>query len=62
MYVGRLIRAGLDPLTACRCAISQTLSDEREIVASVEDIAKLYFGDLMPPAEQPEPVKTDPDA
>ena len=62
VYVGRLIRAGLDPLTACRCAISQTLSDEREIVASVEDIAKLYFGDLMPPAEQPEPVKTDPDA
>jgi len=47
VYVGRLMTDGLDPLTACRCAISQTLSDEGEIIASVEDIAKLYFGDVM---------------
>ncbi len=47
VYVGRLMQSGLHPLTACRCAISQTLSDEREIIASVEDIAKLYFGDVM---------------
>jgi len=47
VYVGRLMTDGLDPLTACRCAVSQTLSDEREIVASVEDIARLYFGDLV---------------
>ena len=47
VYVGRLMTDGLDPLTACRCAISQTLSDEGEIIASVEDIAKLHFGDMM---------------
>jgi len=47
VYVARLIRAGLDPAVACRCAISQTLSDEREIIASVGDIVQLYFGDLM---------------
>jgi len=47
VYVGRLIGNGLDPLTACRCAIGQTLSDEAEIITSVDDIAKLYFGDLM---------------
>jgi len=46
VYVGRLITSGLDPLSACRCAISQTLSDEREIIDSVEDIAKMFFGDL----------------
>jgi len=45
VYVGRLMTDGLDPLTACRCAISQTLSDEAEIIASVEDVARLYFGE-----------------
>ncbi len=58
VYVGRLMTSGLDALTACRCAISQTLSDEREIVQSVEDIVKLYFADLTeqstdrPPGER----------
>lgn len=47
VYVGRLISGGLEPLTACRCAISQTLSDEKEIIQSVEDIARLYFGEVM---------------
>ncbi len=51
VYVGRLMVDGLDPLTACKTAISQTLSDEQEIVASVQDIAKLHFGDVMEPAE-----------
>ena len=50
VYVGRLISAGLDPLTACRCAISQSLSDEEEIIASVEDIARLHFGPAEPAA------------
>jgi len=52
VYVGRLMTDGLDALTACRCAISQTLSDEAEIVASVEDVARLYFGeDLADPPD-----------
>ncbi len=54
VYVGRLMTDGLDPLTACRCAISRTLSDEAEIIASVEDIAKLYFGDVMDGAAEPD--------
>ncbi len=45
VYVGRLMTDGLDALTACRCAISHTLSDEAEIIASVEDVARLYFGE-----------------
>jgi len=59
VYVGRLMTDGLDPLTACRCAISQTLSDEREIIAAVEDIAKLYFGDAMDEAEAEAEAKRD---
>ncbi len=57
VYVGRLMTDGLDPLTACRCAISQTLSDERDIVASVEDIARLYFGDVLDPAPPDRPAR-----
>jgi len=46
VYVGRLIRQGLSPVEACACAISQTLTDEAEVMNSVQSIAKLYFGDL----------------
>ena len=52
VYVGRLMKAGLPPVEACRTAISQTLTDEAEVTASIEDIVKLYFGELM---EEPEP-------
>lgn len=47
VYVARLMKSGLDAPTAIKVAISQTLSDEAEIIASVEDIARLYFGDLL---------------
>ena len=68
VYVARLMGNGLDAQTACRCAISQTLSDEAEIIASVEDIARLHFGDLLdegaeagtagaPPVAKPEAAK-----
>jgi nitric oxide reductase NorQ protein len=47
VYVGRLIRHGLDPLKACQAAISRTLCDEPEIMGAVNDIIKLHFGDMM---------------
>ncbi len=47
VYVGRLIRSGLSPIQATRHAISQTLTDEVEVLESIQSIAKLYFGDLM---------------
>ncbi|MBN1558155.1 MAG: CbbQ/NirQ/NorQ/GpvN family protein [Lentisphaerae bacterium] len=46
VYVGRLVKQGLSPLEACTCAISHTLTDEGEVWASIQDIVKLYFGDL----------------
>jgi nitric oxide reductase NorQ protein len=60
VYVGRLMMGGLDPLVACRAAISQTLSDEREVVDSVQDIARLYFGDAM--ADEPDAADAEQDA
>ena len=47
VYVGRLIRAGLSAGEACAAAISQTLTDEAEVMASIDNIVKLYFGELM---------------
>jgi nitric oxide reductase NorQ protein len=46
VYVGRLIRAGLSPYDACVAAVSNTLTEDTEIARSVEDIARLYFGEL----------------
>lgn len=46
VYVGRLMKEGLSPMEACRCAICRTLTDDVEMMDSIEDIAKLYFGDL----------------
>jgi len=50
VYVGRLMKQGLPAMEACRCAVSQTLTDEEEIMGSITDIVKLYFGDLLEPA------------
>ena len=47
VYVGRLIKQGLTPFEACRCAISHTLTDDQEIMHSIMDIVTLYFGDFM---------------
>ncbi|MBN2713422.1 MAG: CbbQ/NirQ/NorQ/GpvN family protein [Planctomycetes bacterium] len=47
VYVGRLIKHGLSPVEACNTAITQTLADETEIMQSINDIASLYFGELM---------------
>jgi len=47
VYVGRLVKGGLSPIQATKHAISQTLTDEPEVLESIQNIAKLYFGDLM---------------
>ena len=54
VYVGRLIKGGLSPIQATRHAISQTLTDELEVLESIQSIAQLYFGDLLEePANEP---------
>lgn len=47
VYVARLVKEGLSPVQAIRHAIGQTLADEPEVQQSVQNIAELYFGDLM---------------
>jgi nitric oxide reductase NorQ protein len=48
VYVGRLVKAGLTPLEACQSAISRSLTDEQEIMDSINSVVALYFGDLTP--------------
>ncbi len=47
VYAGRLIKQGLDPVDACRCAICHTLTDEEELWSAMQDIVQLYFGNLL---------------
>ena len=56
VYVARLIRAGLTVQNACASAISHTLTDEQEVVASIESIVALYYGDLMEQTGGEQPV------
>lgn len=43
VYTGRLIKEGLSPWYACKAAITQTLTDDTEIMDSVEDIIKMFY-------------------
>ena len=47
VYAGRLIKAGMDPLDACRATITETLTDDAEVMRSVTDIVNLHFGEVM---------------
>lgn len=55
VYVGRLMRQGLSPMEACTCAISQTLTDDAEVMESIHNVVKLYFGDLASHDPSPAP-------
>lgn len=56
VYVGRLMVHGMSPIEATRHAIGQTLTDEPEIIEAIQNIALLYFGDLMEESEISEPI------
>lgn len=47
VYAGRLMKAGLPAIDACEAAVSQTLTDDPDILESIRSIVNLYFGDLL---------------
>jgi nitric oxide reductase NorQ protein len=47
VYVGRLMKGGLPPVEACRCAISQTLTEDAPVIDSIQNVVNLYFGDML---------------
>lgn len=54
VYVGRLMKGGLTAVEACRAAISQTLTEEEEVMEAISNIVNLYFGELMQSEEEAE--------
>lgn len=47
VYMGRMMAGGLPALEACRCAIGSTITDDPQMVRAIDEIAQLYFGDLL---------------
>ncbi len=43
VHAGKLMNAGVPPLSACRGAIAQALSDDPEMVAAVDELASSLF-------------------
>lgn len=43
VYAGRLINNGLSPWKACRHALTEVLTDDKEMIRSIEDIIKLFY-------------------
>lgn len=45
VYAARLIKDGLDPWLACSTSITNTLTDDPEIIDSIEDIIRMFFNE-----------------
>ncbi|MBN1867093.1 CbbQ/NirQ/NorQ/GpvN family protein [Candidatus Sumerlaeota bacterium] len=55
VYAARLIKAGMDPLNACRATITETLTDDAEVMTSIDDVIRVYFGEMV--EEEASPAK-----
>jgi nitric oxide reductase NorQ protein len=53
VYVARLICGGMPAVQAARHAISQTLTEDQEVLDSIDNVVQLYFGDLMEGEHEP---------
>jgi nitric oxide reductase NorQ protein len=47
VYAGRLIKAGMNPAAACHSTIADTLTDDPEVRTSVNDVIRVFFGELL---------------
>lgn len=43
VHAGKLICSGIDPVSACACAISQALTDDSEMIAAVNELSASVF-------------------
>jgi nitric oxide reductase NorQ protein len=43
IHAGKLMQSGMEPRRACRAAISQTLSDDHELLASINEMINSLF-------------------
>ncbi len=47
VYTGRLMSAGLSAVDACEASVTQTLTEEPDVLASIRSIVDLYFGEML---------------
>lgn len=52
VYVGRLVEQGLSITTACESAISNTITDDPDVMDSINEIVHMYFGSKTADAEK----------
>lgn len=52
VYVGRLVKQGLSITTACESAISNTITDDSDVMDSINEIVHMYFGSKTADAEK----------
>ena len=43
VHAGKLINSGIDPVSACACSIAQSLTDDREMLAAVNELSASVF-------------------
>jgi nitric oxide reductase NorQ protein len=43
IHAGKLIKSGMEPRRACRAAITETLTDERELLAALTEMVNSLF-------------------
>ena len=43
VHAGKLINSGIDPVSACACAIAQSLTDDSEMLAAVNELSASVF-------------------
>lgn len=43
VHAGKLIKSGIDPVTACRASVSQALTDEPEMLTAVNELSATLF-------------------
>ena len=43
VHAGKLIAAGVDPVSACRSAVAQALTDDPEMLAAVNELSSSLF-------------------
>ena len=43
VHAGKLIRDGIDPVDACASAVAQALTDDREMIAAVNELCSSVF-------------------
>ncbi|QKT04565.1 CbbQ/NirQ/NorQ/GpvN family protein [Ectothiorhodospiraceae bacterium 2226] len=51
VYAGELINAGLDPITACRAAMVQPITDDPELAEALMEIVRAHFAEDSESAE-----------